>query len=210
MPKLNPRLAFEITWRVVICTAAVAILVVITTRWNRWEGDPGWKSTDDAYLQADITPIATKVAGYLQTFPVQDFERVRAGQLLARIEDDDYRATVAQVQATLASARALASSFRAQLALQQANIAAADAVVAATLAALDQNTRDLARQHRLLAAGSASTASTEKLQTLRAQLTAQLAQNRAPGQGGPACSWAFWAPVRRKPTPPCRRSRRRC
>jgi membrane fusion protein, multidrug efflux system len=63
--------------------------------------------------------------------------------------------------------------------LQAANVQAAKAVVNVTSAALDQNSRDLARQRRLLETGSSSTEAAEKLETTHAQLTAQLAQNRA-------------------------------
>jgi membrane fusion protein (multidrug efflux system) len=149
----------EIIWRALVFIIAVAILVFVSTRWNYWEGSPGWKTTDDAYLQADVTPIASKVSGYVSELPVQDYERVRGGELLAQIVDVDYRAAVAQTE--------------------EANVRAAKAVVASTAALLDQNTRDLARQRRLLQSGSSSTEAQEKLDTVRAQLTAQFAQNHA-------------------------------
>jgi membrane fusion protein (multidrug efflux system) len=169
----------EIVWRAVVLLVAAGIVVVVTTWWNRWEGDPGWVTTDDAYLQADLTPIASKVSGYVRAVPVQDYQRVTAGQVLAEIVDDDYRATVAEAEAGVASASAQVAALDAQRALQQANILAARAVVAATSAALDQNIRDLARQRKLLATGSSSKEASEKLETTRAQLTAQLAGNRA-------------------------------
>ena len=85
---------------------AVGVLVLITTRWNRWESNARMQTTDDAYLQADLTPIAAKVSGYVRAMPVQDFERVHAGQLLVQIVDDDYRAAVDQLTASvLAAAR---------------------------------------------------------------------------------------------------------
>jgi membrane fusion protein (multidrug efflux system) len=177
--KWDWRMAPEVLWRALVFIVALGILIVVTTRWNRWQGRAGWQSTDDAYLQADFTPIAAKVAGYVREAPVQDFERVRAGQLLAQIVDDDYRATVAQAQAAVGAATAQAQALKAQQALQDANIQAAKAVVEATTATLDQNTRDLTRQQRLLETGSSSTEATEKLRTSRAQVTAQLAQNRA-------------------------------
>jgi multidrug resistance efflux pump len=98
---INLRRAFRyaIVWRTVTFLIAVAVLAVIATHWNRWEGDAEWQSTDDAYLQADLTPISAKVTGYIRALPVQDFERVGAGQLLAEIVDDDYRAAVAQINA---------------------------------------------------------------------------------------------------------------
>lgn len=173
------RTAPELAWRIVVCLVALAILIIVTTRWNRWQGGPGWQSTDDAYLQADLTPIAAKVPGYVRQVPVQDYERVRAGQTLAQEADDDYRAQVAQAEAGVAAAQAQVQGLKAQQALQAANVQAAKAVVEATAAAQAQNVRDLARQERLLATGSSSTEASEKLRTARAQLVAQIAQNRA-------------------------------
>ena len=169
----------DLIWRTGIFVVAVGILIVITTRWNRWEGNAEWQSTDDAYLQADLTPIAAKVAGYVRDLPVQDFDRVHAGDVLAQIVDDDYRATVAQLEASVASAAAQIQALKAQRELQEANVQAARATIDATIANVEQNSRDVARQQRLLKTGSSSTEAEEKLQTLRAQLAAQLAQNRA-------------------------------
>ena len=176
---INWRTFPEILWRALVFIIAVAILIFVTTRWNYWEGSPGWKSTDDAYLQADVTPIASKVSGYLRELPVQDYEHVHAGDLLAQIVDVDYRAAVAQAEANVASATAQSGALKSQRELQAANVQAAKAVIASTAAALEQNTRDLARQRRLLQSGSSSTEAAEKLDTVRAQLTAQLAQNHA-------------------------------
>jgi membrane fusion protein (multidrug efflux system) len=171
--------ASDLIWRAGVFIIALAVLVVIVTRWTRWEGNAEWQTTDDAYLQADLTPIAAKVAGYVRDLPVQDFERVHAGDVLAQIVDDDYRATVAQVEAGVASASAQVQALKAQRALQEANVQAAMATIDATIANAEQNDRDVARQERLLKTGSSSTESAEKLHTTRAQLAAQLAQNRA-------------------------------
>ena len=177
--KIDWRLAPEVIWRALVFIVALTILIIVTTRWNRWQGGPGWQTTDDAYLQADLTPIAAKVPGYLSEVPVQDYQRVRAGQLVAQVSDSDYRAAVAQAEANVASAAAQAQTLKAQSALQAANVQAAAAVVASTAATLAQNTRDLARQKKLLDTGSSTAEVGEKLQTSRAQLTAQLAQNQA-------------------------------
>jgi membrane fusion protein (multidrug efflux system) len=170
---------YDFFWRVLIFIAALAVLIVITTRWNRWESNAEWQSTDDAYLQADLTPIAAKVAGYVRALPVQDFDRVRAGQVLAEIVDDDYRAAVAQIIAGIAAAAAQVEALKAQRRLQEANVRAAGATVEATAVNIEQNGRDLARQERLLKTGSSTTEAGEKLQTTRAQLAAQIDQARA-------------------------------
>jgi membrane fusion protein, multidrug efflux system len=166
-------------WRAVIFLLAVGILVLITTRWNRWESNARMQTTDDAYLAADLTPVAAKVSGYVSDMPVQDFERVHAGQLLVQIDQRDYRAAVDQLSASVLAAGATIEALKAQRSLQGANVEAAKATIAATTANVEQNERDLARQHKLLETGSSSTEAGEKLQTSHAQLTAQLQQNRA-------------------------------
>lgn len=175
---VGPRL-LEWVWRGLVFIVALGLLIAIITRWNYWEGNAKWQSTDDAYLQSDLTPIAAKVAGYVRELPVQDFERVHAGQVLAQIVDDDYRAAVGQLAAAVTAAKAQVETFKAQRLLQAANVQSAKAVIEATTANLDQNARDRARQARLLKSGSSSTEATEKLQTAHAQLVAQLDQNRA-------------------------------
>jgi len=166
-------------WRALVFIVALAILLIVTTRWTRWQGAAGWQTTDDAYLQSDLTPIAAKVPGYVRQVPVQDYDHVRAGQLVAEIVDDDYRATVAQAQANVAAAEAQAQALKAQRRLQEANVGAAKAVADSTAAGLAQNGRDAERQRQLLTIGSSSTEAAEKLATQREQLAAQLAQNRA-------------------------------
>jgi membrane fusion protein (multidrug efflux system) len=170
---------FEFTWRILVFIVAIGIVMVVTSNWTRWEGGVGWQRTNDAYLEADLTPIAAKVGGYVRELPVQDFQRVRKGQVLAQLVDDDYRATVAQTEAGVANAIAQGETLKAQHELQLANVEAARAVVASTTASLEQNARDLARQRKLLQTGSSSTEASEKLTTVRDQLAAQLRQNQA-------------------------------
>ena len=179
MDKLDWNKAFEFTWRILVFIVAIGIILIVSTNWTRWEGGAGWQRTNDAYLQSDLTPISSKVAGYLRELPIQDYERVHKGQVLAQLVDDDYRAAVAQAQASIASAAAQSQALKAQRELQLAKVEAARALVAATSASVQQNRREVARQRRLLETGSSSIEATEKLDTARAQLAAQLAQNRA-------------------------------
>ena len=178
-PGFHMRAPPDWIWRAVILLLAVGVLVLITTRWSRWESNSRRQSTDDAYLQSDLTPISAKVAGYVRSMPVQDYERVHAGQVLAEIVDDDYRATVDQLSASVAAAAAQIEALKAQQQLQAANVQAARASVAAITANVEQNTRDLARQQVLFKTGSSSTEAAERLQTVKAQLSAQLEQSRA-------------------------------
>jgi membrane fusion protein, multidrug efflux system len=170
---------FEFSWRILVFIVAIGIIIVVSTNWTRWEGGAGWQVTNDAYLQADLTPISAKVAGYVRELPIQDYERVHKGQVLAQLVEDDYRAVVAQAEAGVATALAQTQALKAQHELQLANVEAARAVVASAAASSEQNGRDLARQRRLLETGSSSTEAGERVATTHAQLNAQLAQNQA-------------------------------
>jgi membrane fusion protein, multidrug efflux system len=83
------------------------------------------------------------VAGYVRALPIQDFEHVHKGQVLAQLVDDDYRAAAAQAETGVATAMARAHALKAQDALQLANVQAAHAVVASRTASFEQNGRDL-------------------------------------------------------------------
>jgi membrane fusion protein, multidrug efflux system len=178
-PGIDWNRVFEFAWRILIFIVAVGIIIIVSSNWTRWEGGAGWQVTSDAYLQADLTPISAKVAGYVRELPIQDFDHVRKGQVLAQLVDDDYRAAAAQAEAGVATAMAQSQALKAQHALQLANVEASHAVVASTTASFEQNGRDLAREHRLLETGSSSTEASEKLTTTHTQLEAQLRQNRA-------------------------------
>ncbi|UGX92985.1 HlyD family secretion protein [Bradyrhizobium barranii subsp. barranii] len=100
-----------------------------------WYGYDYWTvgqylvSTDDAYVKADNTTIAPKVSGYLDRVLVGDNEHVKAGQVLARIDDRDFRVALDQAKADVAAANATVTSKQAQLEVQEAVIAAARATI---------------------------------------------------------------------------------
>jgi membrane fusion protein (multidrug efflux system) len=89
-------------------------------------------STDDAYVKADITTIAPKVAGYISEVRVSDNETVKAGEVLARIDDRDFKVAVEQAKADVAAAEAAIGNKQAAINAQQSAIDAARATVAAS------------------------------------------------------------------------------
>ncbi len=85
---------------IVILAIAIGLIVVLSSNWTAWASNSDEQKTDDAYLRADVTPLSTKAAGLVASVEVSDYQRVKAGQLLARLQDDDYRAQVAQAAAS--------------------------------------------------------------------------------------------------------------
>jgi membrane fusion protein, multidrug efflux system len=97
--------------------------------WDYWTVGRFLVSTDDAYVKADNTTIAPKVSGYLSAVLVGDNERVKAGQVLARIDERDFKVALNQAKADVEAAKAAVASKRAQLDVQQAVIEAATATL---------------------------------------------------------------------------------
>ena len=101
---------------------------VIAVAGASWYGYDYWTvgqylvSTDDAYVKADNTTVAPKVGGYLDRVLVADNEQVKAGQVLARIDDRDFRVALDQAKADVLAANATISSKEAQIEVQQAVI----------------------------------------------------------------------------------------
>ena len=89
-----------------------------------------FETTNDAYLGADSVVIAPKVAGYVAEVAVQDNQRVKAGDVLVRIDPRDYQTALDSATADLGNAQATAANIDAQLKEQQAAIAQAEAAVA--------------------------------------------------------------------------------
>jgi len=86
-------------------------------------------STDDAYVQADNVTIAPKIPGYLARVLVGDNEPVRAGQVLAQIDDRDYRAALDQAKSDVALSRAAIEGEKAAIETQASVIDAAKATL---------------------------------------------------------------------------------
>jgi membrane fusion protein (multidrug efflux system) len=88
-----------------------------------------FQATDDAFIAARQFSIAPKISGYITTVPVTDNQHVKAGDVIARIDDRDYRTALEQAQAQVAAAQASIENIDAQLDVQQAQISANQAQV---------------------------------------------------------------------------------
>jgi len=101
---------------------AAGIVLLITGNWNSWASERVTQKTDDAYVRADLTPLSTKVAGLVAAVPVSDYQPVKAGDLLVRLRDDDFRAQVQQAEAAVRSATDALVNNERQKELQDARI----------------------------------------------------------------------------------------
>ena len=150
-----------------------------------WYGFDYWTvgrylvSTDDAYVKADNTTVAPKVSGYLHEVLVGDNERVRAGQLLARIDQRDFNVALDQARADVAAAHAAIASKQAQLGVQQAVIDAARASVDVDKAAVTFTAQENKRYTDLAATGFGSVQNAQQAQSRNAGAQAAIARDTA-------------------------------
>ena len=107
--------------------AALGFIVLATLRWDQWIGSAAIQTTNDAYVKADMTRLSSRVAGEVQKVAVNDFQRVKAGDLLVQIDPADYQAQVAQAEAAVAAAQAAYDNLANQVELQYATIAQGEA-----------------------------------------------------------------------------------
>lgn len=112
--------------------------------------------TNDAYVTADFTAVAPKVAGRIDRVLAEDNEAVRAGEELAHIEDDDYRAALDVARGRLQAAQGTVANLEAELARQDSVIAGTKAAVRADQATLQFARQNMAR-YRDLSSGGAGT-----------------------------------------------------
>jgi membrane fusion protein (multidrug efflux system) len=131
------------------------------------------ETTDDAYVKADSTIIAPKVSGYIAQVLVNDNQPVTADQLLAKIDDRDFRAALSQAQADVAAAEAAVRNLEAQIALQQPIIEQGVADIAAAEANLKFAREEQARYDGLMKTGSGTV---QRAQQTDATLRASNAQ----------------------------------
>ena len=178
---------------IAILLLAIALVVTITRNWNAWEGGKIEQVTDDAYVRGDLTPLSTKVPGIVRTVKVTDYQRVRTGDLLVELEDDDYRAQVAQATAAIEAAKAAIENNRRQRELQDtkiqkasagidlanAQIVAAQAGIAASQADVTRTRSERARQEGLLGTGSTTKQRVETAVADEERFAAQLASRQA-------------------------------
>jgi membrane fusion protein (multidrug efflux system) len=132
------------------------------------------ESTDDAYVKADSTIISPKVSGYIADVLVGDNQPVNAGEVLAHIDDRDFRTALAQAHADVAGAEAAVRNLDAQVALQQPVIAQQTADVAAAEANLKFAQEEQARYDGLMKTGSGTIQRAQQTDAALREKTAQL------------------------------------
>jgi membrane fusion protein, multidrug efflux system len=147
---------------ITIAVMAIGLVVLLTGNWTAWTGARAAQTTDDAYVQADLTPLSTKVAGLVASVEVGDYQAVKTGDALVLLKDDDFRAQVDQAKAALQASESAVVNNQRQKELQDARvqqsltgISTAEAQIAAAEAGMDAAKSSEANARAALAATQA-------------------------------------------------------
>jgi membrane fusion protein, multidrug efflux system len=175
----------KMTRKVILAAALVAALSV-----GGWYGNYWWTagrylvSTDDAYVGAKNTTLSAKVSGYVDAVLVEDNAAVHAGDVIAKIDDGDYRLAVDSARGKAVTQQATIDRIGKQVAAQQAAIDQAKSQLASAQAGATRADLELARQQSLASRDYASkqaleTAQANKLQSAAGVQGAQAAVEAA-------------------------------
>ncbi len=127
----------------------IAFAAIAAGGYVYWDYAAHFQSTDDAFIASRQFAVAPKVSGYVTAVPVTDNQHVVAGDVLARIDDRDYRIALAQAQAQVDAANANIQNIGAQISVQQGQISASEAQLEQAQAALTFAQQQAARYQDL-------------------------------------------------------------
>ena len=158
--------------------ALIGIALVLRA-WHLWPFQTSVMVTDNAYVRGPITVLAPQVSGYVTEVLVKDFEQVKAGQPLVRIDARSYTAAVEQAQAQRANAAAQLANAEPAQAQNRASLGSARAALAAVQAELARSQAELARVDELAAKGSVSLNERDKVRATSGLASANVLKARA-------------------------------
>jgi membrane fusion protein (multidrug efflux system) len=141
--------------------------------------EPGSETTNDAYVVADFTLVAPRIAGQISEVLVEDNEQVKAGQLLVRIDDRDFKAALMSAEADVAAEKASVANYEAEIARQPSLVEQARATLKSDEASIAFARENAARYQNLSEAGAGTTQEQQHASSTLAEQLAQQAHDRA-------------------------------
>ena len=170
--------------RLLLAAAGLAMLAAAGFYGQEW-----WtvgrflESTDDAYVQSDMVAVAPRIAGQVAEVLIADNQLVHRGDVLARLDDRDLKAALAQARADVAAAEADINALRAQLPMQASTIAAAEADIASADSAVTFARAEYARYTDLARTGYGSVQRAQQTESDIRAREAAAARARAAAEG---------------------------
>lgn len=162
---------------VVLSLLLLVLLVMAFFVWSAMTDND--HRTTDAYVNADYTLVAPKVSGYIASVNVHDNQRVKTGDVLATLDDRDYRVALESAEADLQVSQAKLLSSQAQLEQQQSVIEQQKASLAASQASAQYATQSADRYNRLYKSGTVAADDQQKASSTQRSAQAAVRQSQA-------------------------------
>jgi membrane fusion protein, multidrug efflux system len=150
----KPRSSVKLIGAIAALLAVIGAAGYYGTYW--WTTGRFLVSTDDAYVGAYTTTLAAKISGYVASVAVEDNVAVKSGDVIATIDDGDYRLAVETARDKVATQQATIERIAKQIVAQVAAVDQAKAQLAAAQAGATRAQLELARQQALASRDFAS------------------------------------------------------
>lgn len=167
------------TSKLPIAIGIIVLAVAITTFGIYYANAGSRESTNDAHVNADFTLIAPQISGFIEEVLIADNQAVKAGQLLAQIDDKDYVTELLAAQAKVAAAKAKLHSLSALLKQQGSTINQVKAGIDGDAAELGFARHEFERYKNLAAKGAGTLQNSQQAGTRLTKATAQLHTRQA-------------------------------
>lgn len=129
-----------------------------------WLHGGRYAETDNAYVKSSMVSIASELSGRVVEVSGADNQRVEAGQVLLRIDDEVYRIRLAEAEANILKVRSNIESLRADYLNKQADIEKAEADIAKAEADAEHFAAEYERLQRLRESSSVSAIQVDQAQ----------------------------------------------
>ena len=150
------------TYNVIVMVLLIVGATVVILNFAHF-GDVEW--TDNAHVNQHITPVNTRIQGFIKEIRFKEFQQVHKGDTLVIIEDSEYRLALAQAEAVLANAQAGSLATTTGMAATSSNIGVTEATIEEQRATMENAQREDARFQKLLAERSVTQQQADNIHT---------------------------------------------
>lgn len=150
------------TYNIIVLALLILGATVVILNFAHF-GNVEW--TDNAHVRQHITPVNTRVEGFIREIRFEEFQPVHKGDTLVIIEDAEFRLALAQAEAGLANAEAGSRATTTGMATTSSNIGVTDATIEELHVQMENAQREDARFQKLLAQKSVTQQQADNIHT---------------------------------------------
>lgn len=164
---------------VIAIVIGIAGVLLLLFAWHLPPFQPAEPTTENAYIRGKVTTVTPQLSGYISEVAAGDFQTVKAGDVIARIDDRAFRQKLAQAEAQLASAKGALTMAQQNVVTAEVTVRANEAALSASRSALETAETNWERSNALTNRGVASQSSSDQSQLALKQAQAAVTQSES-------------------------------